>query len=197
MTSTAVRRHDLLDLRPAHPRRPATIGKPVSNTKAHIVNEQLKPVRPGTAGELLLGGAGLARGYLNRPELTAEKFIHHPELGRLYRTGDRARFFENGDLQFLGRLDHQIKLRGFRIELGEIESALEKHPAVAKAVAHVNQDRLVAYVTPARATAEGDGTGIWEDQWDLLYKSAIEQTGSEKLDRLDSVIAGWAGVGKP
>jgi amino acid adenylation domain-containing protein len=171
-----------------------TIGKPISNTKAYIVNEQMKPARPGVAGELLLGGAGLARGYLNRPELTAEKFIEHPEFGRVYRTGDRARFFENGDLQFLGRLDHQIKLRGFRIELGEIESALESHPSVSKAVAHVQDDRLVAYVTAAQEPVSGDGTGIWQDQWDLLYNSAIEQTGNGKLDRLDSVIAGWAGV---
>jgi len=176
----------------------ATIGVPISNTKAYIVNEQGKRVAPGVSGELLLGGAGLARGYLNRPELTAEKFIPNPfdpaPGARLYRTGDRARFFENGELQFLGRLDHQIKLRGFRIELGEIESALEAHPAVAKAVAHVHDNRLVAYVTTAEKSADSDGTAIWQDQWDLLYKSAINQTGSEKLDRLDSVIAGWAGV---
>ena len=172
----------------------ATIGKPISNTKAYIVNEHGKLLPPGVAGELLLGGAGLARGYLNRPELTAEKFIQHPEFGRLYRTGDRVRLFETGDLQFLGRLDHQIKLRGYRIELGEIESLLETHPAVSKAVAHVHDGRLIAYVTPAEKSAAADGTGIWQDQWDLLYKSAIDQTGTEKLDRLDSVIAGWAGV---
>lgn len=172
----------------------ATIGKPISNTKAYIVDEGGKLLPPGVAGELLLGGAGLARGYLNRPELTAEKFIHHPEFGRLYRTGDRARFFENGDLQFLGRLDHQIKLRGYRIELGEIETLLESHPAVTKAVAHVNDGKLVAYVTPSDKPEAADGTGIWQDQWDLLYSSAIAQTGGDKLDRLDSVIAGWAGV---
>ncbi len=172
----------------------ATIGKPISNTRAYIISEQGKLLPPGTAGELLLGGAGLARGYLNRPELTAEKFIDHPEFGRLYRTGDRARFFENGDLQFLGRLDHQIKLRGHRIELGEIETRLEQHPSVSKAVAHVIDGRLTAYLTTTSAAAESQGTAIWQDQWDLLYKSAIEQTGGEKLDRLDSVIAGWAGV---
>ena len=173
----------------------ATIGKPISNTTAHIVNGQGKLLPPGMAGELLLGGAGLARGYLNRPQLTAEKFINHPELGRVYRTGDRARFFENGDLQFLGRLDHQVKLRGYRIELGEIESLLENHPSVTKAVAHVNDGRLLAYVTPSDNPAtDAEGTAIWQDQWDLLYTSAIEQSGSGKLDRLDSVIAGWAGV---
>ncbi len=172
----------------------ASIGRPVSNTRAFIVNEHGKLLPPGVAGELLLGGAGLARGYLNRPELTAEKFIEHPEFGRVYRTGDRVRFFENGDLQFLGRLDHQIKLRGYRIELGEIESLIEKHPSVTKAVAHVNDGRLVAYLTTPSETTDSDGTAIWKDQWDLLYKSAIDQTGADKLDRLDSVIAGWAGV---
>jgi amino acid adenylation domain-containing protein len=176
----------------------ATIGVPISNTKAYIVDEQGKLLPPGIAGELLLGGAGLSRGYLNRPELTAEKFIENPfdpaPGARLYRTGDRARFFENGELQFLGRLDHQIKLRGFRIELGEIESRLEEHPGIAKAVAHVHNDKLVAYVTTAEKATGTEGTAIWQDQWDLLYKSAIDQTGSAKLDRLDSVIAGWAGV---
>ena len=173
----------------------ATIGRPISNTRAHVVNEHGKPLPPGVAGELLLGGAGLARGYLNQPALTAEKFIDHPQFGRLYRTGDRVRFFENGDIQFLGRLDHQIKLRGYRIELGEIESQLEKHPAVSKAVAHVNDGRLIGYITTAgKIGGDRDGTAIWKDQWDLLYKSAIDQTGTEKLDRLDSVIAGWAGV---
>lgn len=175
------------------PGGPATIGKPISNTRVHIVNEHGKPVPPGVPGELLIGGAGLARGYLNRTELTAERFIQHPAFGRVYRTGDRVRFFDDGNLQFLGRLDHQVKLRGYRIELGEIESQLERHPAVTKAVAHVNDGRLVGYITTG-GQADADGTSIWKDQWDLLYKSAIEQGGDSKLDRLDSVIAGWAGV---
>ncbi|RYD27368.1 MAG: methyltransferase domain-containing protein, partial [Verrucomicrobiaceae bacterium] len=175
------------------PNAPATIGRPISNTKAFIVSPQGKLLPPGVSGELLLGGAGLARGYLNRPELTAEKFITF-EGTRLYRTGDRARFFDNGDLQFLGRLDHQIKLRGYRIELGEIESLLEKHPSIEQAVTHVHDGKLVAYLRQNGGGEATDGTGLWQDQWDLLYKSAIEQTGSDKLDRLDSVIAGWAGV---
>ena len=172
----------------------ATIGVPISNTKAYIVSPQGRRLPPGVAGELLLGGAGLARGYLNRPELTAEKFIPNafgPAGGRLYRTGDRARFFENGEIQFLGRLDHQVKLRGYRIELGEIETLLEKNPLVEQAVAHVHDGKLVAYL---RQGGKHNGTEIWEDQWDMLYNSAIEQTGSASLDRLDSVIAGWAGV---
>jgi amino acid adenylation domain-containing protein len=174
------------------PNERATIGRPISNTKAYIVSPQGKLLPPGVSGELLLGGAGLARGYLNRPQLTAEKFITF-EGTRLYRTGDRARFFENGDLQFLGRLDHQIKLRGYRIELGEIESLLEKHPAIEQAVTHVHDGKLVAYLRQ-NGGETSDGTGIWQDQWDMLYQSAIDQTGSDKLDRLDSVIAGWAGV---
>jgi SAM-dependent methyltransferase len=89
-------------------------------------------------------------------------------------------------------MDHQVKVRGFRIELGDIETHLEQHPAVAQAVAHVHDGRLIAYVKPA--ATNGDGTAIWEDQWDLLYKNAIEQSGGTKLDQLDSVIAGWAGA---
>ena len=123
----------------------ATIGRPISNTTVHIISPQGRLLPPGAAGELLLGGAGLARGYLHRPELTAEKFIEL-EGTRLYRTGDRARFFGNGELQFLGRLDHQIKLRGHRIEPGEIESLLESHPAVEQAVVGVHEGRLVAYL---------------------------------------------------
>lgn len=172
----------------------ATIGRPISNTTAHIVNEHGNAVPPGVAGELLLGGAGLARGYLNRPELTSEKFVDHPEFGRVYRTGDRARFFENGELQFLGRIDHQVKLRGYRIELGEIEAQLEKHPAVGKAIAQVWDGRLLAYVTNTQPEQKSEKTEIWKDQWDMLYQTAIDQTGTSKLDRLDSVIAGWADV---
>ncbi len=182
-------------------RRPggrATIGRPIHNTKAYIVNEHGRLVPPGVAGELLLGGAGLARGYLNRAELTESRFLPNPfdpaPGARLYRTGDRARFFENGEIQFLGRLDHQVKLRGHRIELGEIESLLEIHPLVGKAVVEVKDGRLAAYVTTSDEAPASDGTRIWEDQWNLLYKSAIDQTGGGSLDRLDSVIAGWAGV---
>lgn len=176
----------------------SSIGRPISNTRAYVVSSRGKLLPPGMAGELLLGGDGLARGYLNRPELTAEKFIVDPFSGisgaRLYKTGDLVKFHSNGELQYLGRLDHQVKLRGYRIELGEIESRLENHPAVEQAVANVHDGRLVAYIRQGSNEGSQDGTAIWEDQWDLLYKSAINQTGGDKLDRLDSVIAGWAGV---
>ncbi len=114
--------------------RPPPIGKPVANTQTYILDKHLNPVPIGVPGELHIGGDGLARGYLNRPELTAEKFIANPfsdESGaRLYKTGDLCRYLEDGNIEFLGRIDHQVKIRGFRIELGEIEAVLREHPAV-------------------------------------------------------------------
>jgi amino acid adenylation domain-containing protein/non-ribosomal peptide synthase protein (TIGR01720 family) len=132
------------------------IGRPIANTRLYILNShhQLQP--PGIPGELCIAGAGLARGYLNRPELTAEKFIVVELLGkteRIYKTGDLARWLPDGNLEYLGRIDQQIKLRGFRIELGEIETLLAQHPAVSGAVAMVHERNgvksLAAYVTLA------------------------------------------------
>lgn len=132
------------------------IGRPIANTTVHILDEQLRPVPVGIPGELCTGGDGLAIGYLNAPELTAEKFIDHPEFGRLYRTGDLTRWSAEGTIEFLGRRDHQVKVRGFRIELGEIEAALASHPQVRQAKTAVLGDsaetkRIVAWVVP------GDG----------------------------------------
>ena len=110
-----------------------SIGRPIHNTYIHIVDTNMQPVPAGVPGELLIGGAGPARGCHERPELTAEKFIGDPfnASGRLYRTGDVARFRSNGGIECLGRLDHQVKLWGFRIELGEIESTLAAYFAIA------------------------------------------------------------------
>ncbi|HKH46431.1 MAG TPA: amino acid adenylation domain-containing protein, partial [Thermoanaerobaculia bacterium] len=144
---------------PAERPRPVPIGRPVANTAIYLVDRSLAPVPAGIAGELLIGGAQVARGYLKRPDLTAERFAPDPfaaEPGsRLYRTGDLARFRATGEIEYLGRLDQQVKLRGFRIELGEIEATLAEHASVDAAVAVARADqgepRLVAYVVPAGA----------------------------------------------
>ena len=121
------------------------IGKPIANTCAYVLDEKLQPAQQGNVGELCIGGAGVARGYLNRPELTNERFITHPEFGRLYRTGDLVRQMPDGNLEFLGRRDNQMKVRGFRVEPGEIENVMRQFPAVRDAVVVQRQGRLVAY----------------------------------------------------
>ncbi|WP_236721488.1 amino acid adenylation domain-containing protein [Trichormus sp. NMC-1] len=133
------------------------IGRPIANTQIYILDTYLQPVPIGIAGELYIGGVGVARGYLNRPELTAERFISHPfnnqPEARLYKTGDLARYLENGDIEYLGRIDNQVKIRGFRIELGEIESVLNQHSNLREAKVICREDipgdkRLVAYIIP-------------------------------------------------
>ncbi|MGF1602640.1 MAG: amino acid adenylation domain-containing protein [Thermosynechococcaceae cyanobacterium] len=134
------------------------IGRPLANTQLYILDQHLlQPVAIGEVGELHIGGLGLARGYLYQPELTTAKFIPNPfGAGRLYKTGDLARYRPNGDVEFLGRLDHQVKVRGFRIELGEIETALSQHPQVHQCAVLALGDsaehkRLIAYVRGDRS----------------------------------------------
>ncbi len=138
--------------------RQPSIGYPIENTKIYILDEQNKQVPVGTSGELYIGGVSLARGYRNRPELTAEKFVPNPFVNgtgsaRLYRTGDRARVLPNGEIEFLGRLDDQIKIRGYRVELDEISSVLDSHPEVRASVVAVaetgDEKKLVAYLVLA------------------------------------------------
>ncbi|GAB1537529.1 hypothetical protein NUACC21_01740 [Scytonema sp. NUACC21] len=113
------------------------IGRPIANTQIYLLDKYLNPVIVGVTGEVYIGGVGVGRGYLNRPELTAEKFIPNPfskEGVRLYKTGDLARYLPNGEIEYIGRIDHQVKVRGFRIELGEIEAIISQHPAVRETV---------------------------------------------------------------
>ncbi len=168
-------------------RRPdptATIGRPIANTTIHLLDEMLQPVPPGEKGEIYIGGAGVARGYLHRPDLTAQKFIADPfsaEPGaRLYRTGDLGRRRPNGELEYLGRIDHQVKIHGFRIEPGEIEAVLRGHPGVGEAVVLAREDqpgdrRLVAYIVPLREANAGPAgpneTRLLHELRDIIHDS--------------------------
>jgi len=170
--------------------QPITIGRPIANTQIYIVDKHMRPTPVGVPGELLIGGAGVVRGYLNRPELTAERFIDNPfGEGKLYRTGDLARFRADGEIEFLGRLDHQVKIRGYRIELGEIEAAIGRHPGVQESVVVARTEnpgdpRIVAYVVPQTADA-GSNTEHWRTIWDETYRKQ-EVAADATFD-----ISGW------
>jgi amino acid adenylation domain-containing protein len=178
-----------------------SIGRPIANTQVYVLDAHLQPVPAGVPGELYIGGDGLARGYLHRPDLTAERFVPHPfsaaPNARLYRTGDLARFLPTGDLEHLGRLDHQVKVRGFRIELGEIEATLLQHPTVRQAVVVAREEtpgdkRLVAYLIPAEGqdiTFKELRSFLKESLPDYMVPSAcvmleaFPQTPNGKIDR--------------
>jgi amino acid adenylation domain-containing protein len=184
------------------------IGRPIANTLTYILDKYGQPVPVGVPGELYIGGAGVARGYWNRPELTAERFVPNPFRSyseqRLYRTGDQVRYLPDGSIDFLSRLDHQIKLRGFRIELGEIEAALSEHPSVKDAVVVVREDtpgdrRLAAYIVQNRALLEQDGQASeisddqisqWQDVYDEIIYSSLDRHTSSYKDALFN-IQGW------
>ena len=161
------------------------IGRPVANTQIYLLDAHGQPVPVGVAGELYIGGEGLADGYWKRPSLTAERFIPDPfsaEPGaRLYRTGDLARYLPSGEIEFLGRTDHQVKLRGYRIELGEVESALKSHPRVRAAVVTLHElhdePQLLAYVIPRRDDPEREqARASYLSEWQHVYDDAYHQS---------------------
>jgi amino acid adenylation domain-containing protein len=155
-----------------------SIGGPFANMQIHLLDANLEPVPAGEAGEIYIGGVGVARGYLSRPALSAERFVPDPFSSapgaRLYRTGDQARRRPDGELEFVGRIDSQVKLHGYRIELGEVEAALSEHPlvqqcAVALREAPSTGKRLVAYVVPAQQDAQEAQVERWERVGDQVY----------------------------
>lgn len=179
------------------------IGVPISNMQAYLLDDEMRHVPLGSPGEIYVGGEGLARGYLNRPDLTAEKFIPNPFAttpgARFYRTGDLGRVLPNGDIEYLGRIDRQVKVRGFRIELGEVEHALVQHPAVDEAVVIAREEapgdvRLVAYVVQRAPEPDADeGSPEWANERIGEWQSVWNETYGQKDSTTDLTfnITGW------
>ncbi|AOX01050.1 hypothetical protein BJP34_17820 [Moorena producens PAL-8-15-08-1] len=170
----------------------SVIGRPIDNMQAYVLDKNCQLMPVGVAGELYISGAGLARGYLNRPELTQEKFIPHlfsqQQNARLYKTGDLARYLPDGNLEFLGRIDHQVKIRGYRIETGEIEAVINSYPQVKETVVLAREDnpgdkRLVAYIVPETQTTTTSNSELsktqvdsWQDVFNQVYDQFSEVT---------------------
>jgi amino acid adenylation domain-containing protein len=177
----------------------SAIGCRIPDLQIYILDRDRQPVPIGVPGEMYIGGAGLARGYLNRPELSRERFIPNPfkiqnsDSERLYRSGDLARYLTNGDIEYLGRIDHQVKIRGFRIELGEIEAVLSQHPTVAESVVLTQEQesserRLVAYIVPVRSQGTGNREQGKEKENLLPVPISIEELRSFLAQKLPSYM---------
>ncbi|TML83112.1 MAG: amino acid adenylation domain-containing protein [Actinobacteria bacterium] len=190
--------------RPGEGRRFAPIGRPIANMRVYVLDDRREPVPVGVPGELYLGGDGLARGYWNRPELTAERFVPDPfdddAEARLYRTGDLVRWLPDGNLEFLGRADEQVKLRGYRIELGEIASLLREHPGVSDAAVVVRDvgpadERLTAYLVRDEADdVAGVSRSLAEEQvaqWRDVYDGAIYGAIEDRRPDPTFNLVGW------
>ncbi|HTJ29548.1 MAG TPA: non-ribosomal peptide synthetase, partial [Acidobacteriaceae bacterium] len=174
----------------------ANLGGPIGNTRIYLLDERMQPTPPGASGEIYIGGEGVTRGYLGRPELTAERFVHLPKmdaLGRLYQTGDLARYSNDGALIFIGRRDSQIKLRGYRIELGEIEAALREASGVTEVAVVVREggDVLSAYVEAKEASADAtawierlrERLPVYMIPSSIVALAALPRTPNGKIDR--------------
>ncbi|NEO47604.1 MAG: AMP-binding protein, partial [Moorea sp. SIO4A3] len=183
------------------------IGRPISNTKIYILDRNLQPVPIGVPGEIYIGGVGLARGYLNREDLTNQRFIPNPfdnskvksQKSKLYKTGDNGRYLGDGNIEFIGRIDHQVKVRGYRIETGEIEASLTQHPSVKQTVVVAREDnsgsqRLVAYIVPlveSNITSNPELSNTQINSWQNLFNQQIEEQNSKVTDPLFN-ISGWS-----
>ncbi|WP_275374542.1 non-ribosomal peptide synthetase [Xenorhabdus bovienii] len=180
------------------------IGRPIANTQIYILDPHDQPVPLGVVGEIHIAGAGVARGYLNRPELTAERFIRNPfnenAQNRLYKSGDLGRWCADGNIEFMGRNDQQVKMRGYRIELGEIETALTTHESLDTAVVIANNDndgnkKLIAYVCPTDAWIDkkaqkfnADNLEHWTTIFDEQYSSCLDQTTNKSISNAQDVL---------
>jgi amino acid adenylation domain-containing protein len=203
-TVTATLYEPLINPQPDQTLGEIPIGQPIANVQTYVLDRHAQPVPIGVPGELYIGGTGLARAYLNRPDVTAERFIANPftsdATARLYRTGDLVRYLPDGNLEFLGRTDNQIKIRGFRVELGEIEATLLQHPAVREAAVVTTEDipgykSLVGYVTLSSVAGETNSdksskqVADWQQRWDLLYQTGVESQADEPNSTLVDDIA--------